>query len=94
MGQSVARYEDQSLIVETTHLLGSISCPWGNKLTDLTTMVETYIRLEEINGRSALNMDMIITFGHVTKPWVLSWQTSFTPNYEFVEQDCDKLLAY
>lgn len=95
LGQSIARYEGQSLVVETTHLLGNLTGPQGNYVTDQTTTLETYTRLPDANGSSVLGMEMVITDpGHLTEPWIMSWQKSFTPNYDFIEVDCHKPLAY
>ncbi len=94
-GQSTARYEDQKLIVETTHLLGNLTSGGGNALTDQSTTVEAYSRLPDADGSSGLNLEIVITDpGHLTEPWVRGWQKFFTPNHEFIEVDCHKPLAY
>ena len=94
-GQSTARYEDQKLIVETTHLLGNLTSGGGNALTDQSTTVEAYSRLPDADGSSGLNLEIVITDpGHLTGPWVRGWQKFFTPNHEFIEVDCHKPLAY
>jgi len=94
-GQSIARYEGQKLIIETTHLLANLTSPSGNAITEQTTTVETYYRDEDAEGASALAMDMVITDpGHLTGPWTLGWVKYYTPGYEFIEVDCHKPLPY
>jgi len=94
-GQSIARYEDQKLIVETTGLLGNVTSGRGNAVSDQTTTVETYTRLADADGASGINLEIVITDpGHLTEPWVRSWQKYFTPGHEFIEVDCHKPLAY
>lgn len=95
LGQSIARYEDQKLIVETTHLLANLTSPNGNELTDQATTVETFYRSEDEGGRSFLNMDMVVTDPvYLTAPWTLSWKKPFTGGYYFIEVDCHKPLEY
>lgn len=94
-GQSIARYEDQKLIIETTHLSGTVTSGRGNALTDQTTTVETYSRLADADGASGINMGIVITDpGHLTEAWARSSQKFFTPDHEFIEVDCHKPLAY
>jgi hypothetical protein len=95
LGQSVARYEGEKLIIETTHLLGNLTSPNGNALTDQTTTVESYFRAEDENGRSFLNMEMVVTDpDHLTEPHTLTSKKPYTADYEFIEVDCHKPLAY
>lgn len=94
LGQSIARYDGEKLIIETTHLRGNLTNPGGNALSDQTTTRETYSRSPDANDSSVLNMEMIVTDpGHLTKPWVLSSQRTLIADYEFIEVDCQKPLA-
>ena len=95
LGRSIAHYDDQKLIVESTHLLGNLTSPQGNALSDQTTTVETYSRNEDVDGQSSLSMEMVVTDpGHLTESWALSWQKYYNDNYEFIEVDCQKPLSY
>lgn len=95
LGQSIARYEGEKLIIESSHLLGNLTSPQGNYITDQTTTVETYYRAEDEDGRSFLNMEMVVTDpGHLTAPHTLSSKKPYTADYEFIEVDCHKPLAY
>ncbi len=68
-GQSISRYEGQELIIETTRLLANLTNPNGNAITDQTTTVETYYRNEDVDGASALVLEIVITDpGHLTEP--------------------------
>jgi hypothetical protein len=94
LGQSMARYEGQKLIIETTHLLANLAEGRGNALTDQTTTVETYWRSADEDGRSFLNTEMVITDpGHLTEPYTMSTKRPYTADYEFSEADCHKPLA-
>ena len=95
LGQSIARYEGETLVIETTHLRANLTNPGGNGLSDQTTTIETYSRLADANGSSGLNMEMVITDpGHLTEAWTRSWQKYYSADYEFIEVDCHKPLAY
>jgi hypothetical protein len=95
LGQSIARYKGQTLIVETTHLLGNLTSPNGNALTDQTTTVETYSRSADENSRSVMNMEMVVTDpGYLTATHTLTSKKPYTADYEFIEVDCHKPLAY
>lgn len=94
-GQSIARYEDQALVVETTNLSANVTSGRGNFLSDQATTIERYSRLEDADGASGLNLEIVITDPeYLTEPWVRGWQKFYTPGHEFIEVDCHKPLAY
>lgn len=95
LGQSIAHYEGQKLIVESSHLLPNLVATNGNLLTDQQTIVETYYRNDDPDGRSVLALDMVVTdHGHLTAPWTISWGKYATSDYEFIGVDCQKPLDY
>ena len=90
LGQSIARYEDQKLIIESTHLLPNLVATNGNELTDQTTTVETYYRKDKTDGRAVLALDLVATDpGHLTEPWTISWEKYAERDYEFIEVECE-----
>ena len=94
-GRSVAHYEGDSLVIETTHLRGNYTSPRGQALSDQTTTVETFRRMDDPNVGPALSMDMVILDpGHLTAPWTASWQKHYSPGYEFIEVDCRVTFTY
>lgn len=95
LGHSVARYDGDTLVIETTQLLGHYTSPSGHPLSDRTTTVETYRRADDSDTGAALAMDMVVTDpGHLTAPWTLGWQKSYTPGYEFIDVDCIVPFTY
>jgi hypothetical protein len=73
LGQSVTRYEGDTLIVETTQLLGNLTGTRGNALSKKHTTVETYRRVDDENG-PALQFVMVITDPeYLAEPWEMSW---------------------
>ena len=88
LGHSVARYEDDVLIIETNQLLGGLSNGRGNALSDEMTLVETYRRADDADD-AALEMTMVITDpGHLAAPWERSWRKVQTYDYEFADVIC------
>ena len=95
LGQSIARYEGQKLIIESSRLLPNLVATNGNLLTDQTTTVETYYRNDTAEGRAVLAQDLVATDpGHLTAPWTISWGKYAEDDYDFIEVDCQKPLAY
>lgn len=93
-GQSIARYEGDDLIIETSHLLGNLTGPNGDALTDQTTTREIYSRVEDLQGASGLAMNMHITDpAHLSDTWILGWVKYYSPGYEFIGVECYKPLA-
>lgn len=87
-GHSVARYEGNALVVETSQLPGGLMSNRGNELSDMTTVVETYRRADD-SEHAALQMELIITDpGHLAAPWEMSWRKLQTYDYEFAKLDC------
>lgn len=61
MGDSIARYEGDKLIIETTNLLSNLSTTHGDRLSDQATIVETYHRADTESGRTALNLNIVVS---------------------------------
>ena len=88
MGHSIAHYEGDTLIVETSQLLGGLTGGGGNALSDQTTVVERYRRADD-NENAALELEVTFTDpGHLSAPWQASWRKLLTSDYEFAEVDC------
>jgi hypothetical protein len=90
LGQSIARYDGQKLIIESTHLLPNLVATNGNLLTGQTTTIETYYRKDKPDGRAVLALDLVATDpGHLTAPWTISWEKHAERDYEFIEVECE-----
>jgi Family of unknown function (DUF6152) len=95
LGRSVAHYEGDTLVIETTHLLGNYTSPLGNPLSDQATTVETYRRADDPKIGAALEMTMVITDpAYLAAPWTLRWKKYYTPGYEFIKVDCRVPYTY
>jgi len=88
LGESIARYEGEMLVVESDQLLGDLTSWRGNTLSDQHTIVETYRRADDDIG-AALEMTMIVTDPTVlTGLWNINWKRYYAAEYEFTEVDC------
>jgi hypothetical protein len=89
-GHHVARYEDDVLVIETSQLLGHLTGPEGNALSDQTTTVERYRRTDNPEAGPSLEMTLIVSDpGRLTEPWtIITRFTPAEPEYEFAEVDC------
>ncbi len=95
LGHSVARYDGNTLVIETSQLLGNYTGPIGNPLSDQTTTVETYRRMDDPDVGAVLALEMVVTDpGYLSAPWTVSWQKFYTRGYEFIEVDCRVPLTY
>ena len=89
LGQSMARYEGDTLVIESTHIPANPTGTPGHWLSDRTTTVETYRRLDDPTQGPMVEMEMIITDpGYLTEPWEMVWKKLYRENYEFIPVEC------
>jgi hypothetical protein len=89
LGDSVARYEGDTLVIETRNLLSNPSHPYGYQTSDQVSTLEIYKRADEPEIGSILHATMIVTdTGYLTEPWELIRERSYRDGYEFIENDC------
>ena len=89
-GYHIARYEGDTLVIESNQLLANLTGPRGNALSDQATTVEIYRRLDNSAVGPAIEMRMIVTDpGNLTRSWELGSIKYYTADvYDFVEVDC------
>lgn len=88
LGNSVARYEGNALVIESNHLLANQATNTGNRLTDEATVVETYTRADDASG-TKLNLNIRISDpNHLSEDLVHDHPYADQGNYEFIENDC------
>jgi len=89
LGDSVARYEGDALIIESRNLLSNPSQPWGYQMSDQVSTVEIYKRADEPQIGSIVTAKMIVTDpGYLSEPWELNRDRFYSEGYEFIENDC------
>ena len=89
LGQSIARYEGDTLLIESTHIPAGPTGTPGHRLTDQTTTVETYRRLDDPTQGPMVEMEMIIVDPeYLIEPWEMVWKKLYRENYEFIPVEC------
>ena len=84
LGQSVARYEGDTLVIESTHLPANPTGTPGHRLSDQATTV-----LDDPTQGPMVEMEMIIVDpGYLTEPWEMVWKKLYTEGYEFIPVEC------
>ncbi|MBX2848528.1 MAG: hypothetical protein KTR16_09410 [Acidiferrobacterales bacterium] len=92
LGNAIARYEDDALVIETTNLLTNPASPQGQLLSDEATIIERYTRADSEQFGPVLRIQ-----GSGTGPWI-DGELSFdglkmsVGEYEFIENDCQTPL--
>jgi hypothetical protein len=88
LGHSVARYEGDALVIETSRLLSNTTSSRGHELSDRTTTVETYRRSDDAE-HAALQLTLVVSDpDHLKESWSASWRKLQTHDYEFADTDC------
>ena len=91
-GDSIAHYEGDKLVIETTNLLANQATNRGFRLTDQVTVVETYSRADDDEG-SILMLNMIVSDpAHLAKDIEHNMLYRDQGAYQFIENDCQSPL--
>ena len=89
LGNHIARYDGDKLVIETTQLLGNLAGAEGNALSDQTTAIETYRRADREGSGPILELTMVVTDpGHLREPWTIIVRKTYAPDYIFAGRDC------
>jgi hypothetical protein len=90
MGDSVAHYDGDALIVRTVNLLSKPSNPLGHHTSDQVTTTETYTRVDDAEFGPLLSMKMVISdpLYYDGDTWILEQTKRYSAGYEFIESDC------
>ena len=89
MGDSVARYEGNQLIIETVNLLPNLSGHLGNPLSEEARVTEVYTRVDNPQFGSIVKTDTTVTDPKfLSEPWTITRYKLYTENYEFIENAC------
>jgi hypothetical protein len=92
-GRSIARYDGNKLIIETTHLSANPTDTHGYWLSDQQATVETYQRSDVEGENPMVEMKIAINDpGYLTEPWSMRWEKGLVEDYEFIGVECYKPL--
>ena len=92
-GDSIARYEGDTLIIETSNLLPNWATAEGNRLSDQTKVVQTFRRTDEPGFGAVMLMTTTTTDPvYLEEPFVLVNGKVAVEEQEFIEVDCNRPL--
>jgi len=93
LGRSRARYDGDSLIIESSHMPANPTGTEGHWLSDRTMTVETYRRQDDPEQGPMVALEMIIKDpAHLTEAWEMNWTKLYMEDYEFIPVECHKPL--
>ena len=93
LGNSVARYEGDALIIESRNLLSGLGSTQGHFFSDQATVVETYRRIDDLENGSALQLDVVITDPvYLAEPFLWPKTKVYAASHEMIGQDCQEPL--
>ena len=89
MGDSVARYEGDALIIETVNIAANFSGHRGRPLSDEARLTEVYTRIDNPALGSIVQTETTVTDPKfLTKPWSIKRYKLYSNDYEFIENEC------
>lgn len=92
-GDSVARYEDDKLIIETVNLLPNPATRTGGPLSENARVTEVFSRADNPQFGSILQIDMtVVDPTYLSEPWTVTRQTLYAEDYVMLDNECEPPL--
>lgn len=89
LGTSIARYDGDALIIESNHLLANWINPHGDQLSDQTTVVETYRRVDDGKSGGMISIQLVANDPlYLKQPFVITKTKRYSENYQFIPNEC------
>ena len=89
LGDSIARYEGDALIIETVNLLPNYSGHRGKPISEQARVKEVYTRIDDPKIGSIVQTETtVIDPKFLTKPWTIKRYKLYSPDYEFIVNEC------
>ena len=93
LGDSIARYEGDTLVIETVNLLPNLSGHKGKPLSANSRVVEVYRREDHPEyGTILITETTVHDPEYLTASWTISRTKQYTDGYEFIGVDCEPPL--
>ena len=92
LGDGIARYEGDSLIIETTNLLSNPTSPVGDLTSDEVTLTEIYSRVDSDKFGPVLRIQAIAKGPWIDGEMVFDSIKMSVGDYEFIENECQEPL--
>jgi hypothetical protein len=89
LGDSVARYEGDSLVIETVNLLPNYSGHRGKPISEQARVKEVYTRIDDPEIGSIVQTETTVTDPKfLTEPWTIKRYKLYSADYEFIVNEC------
>lgn len=89
LGTSIARYDGDALIIESNNLLANWINPHGDQLSDQTTVVETYRRVDDPKSGALLTIQLVANDPvYLKQPFIITKTKRYSENYQFIANEC------
>ncbi len=89
LGDSVARYEGGTLIIETVNFLENMMTTGADYISDEARIIERYSRDDEASVGAVIDIDITVYDPvYLTEPYVVQRRKSILADYAFTEHDC------
>lgn len=89
LGDSVARYEGDTLVIETVNLLANFSGHRGKPISDEARVREVYSRADNPEFGTVVVTETTVTDPKfLTEPWTIRRYKLYSSDYEFIENEC------
>lgn len=88
-GTSIARYDGDALIIESRNLAANWISPHGDQLSDQTTMVETFRRVDDSDHGPTLAIRIVVNDPvYLREPFIINKIRRPADNYQFIPNEC------
>ncbi len=89
LGDSVARYEGDALIIESVNLLANFSGHRGKPISEQARVKEVYTRIDDPEVGSIVQTETTVTDPKfLTEPWTIKRYKLYSSDYEFIDNEC------
>ena len=89
LGDSVARYEGDTLVIETVNILPNLSGHRGKPLSGNARMVEVYSKADHPElGTVLTTTSTIYDPTYLTEPWTIIRNKAYSADYQYIENEC------
>ena len=89
LGDSVARYEGDALVIETVNLLPNFSGHRGKPISEQARVKEVYTRIDDSSIGAMVQIETTVTDPKFLKEaWTIKRYKRYSPDYEFIVNEC------
>ncbi len=89
LGDSIARYEGDTLVIETVNLSANYSGHRGKPISENARVTEVYTRIDSPEFGAVVMTETTVTDQKfLTEPWTIVRYKAYSSDYVFIENEC------